>query len=120
MKERIEIANLSFLSDTTYNNLQVGYVFPAVNKIYNAHKESIIVRACEGESLHLLGDERCNSPGCSAKYGTYKLMNRKSGTILHFNVIHVALAEKFEKMELTKIVTNFIGVQECNCNLFND
>lgn len=116
----MEIANLSFLSDTTYNNLQVGYVFPAVNKIYNAHKESIIVRACEGESLHLLGDERCNSPGCSAKYGTYKLMNRKSGTILYFNVIHVALAEKFEKMELTKIVTNFIGVQECNCNLFND
>ena len=67
---------------------------------YNTHKESIILRACEEESLDLLGDRRCNSPGYSAKYETYTLMNSKSGEIVDFNVIHVAQAENSAKVEL--------------------
>ena len=90
----------TFFSDTTYDSLQNQYVFHAVNNIYNAHKEPIILRAHKEESLDLLGDRRCNSPGYSAKYGTYTLMNSKSGEILYFNVIHVAQAGNSAKIEL--------------------
>ena len=86
----MDIANVSFFSDTTYDSLQDRCVFPAVNNIYNAHKESIILRTREEENLDLLGDGRCNSSGYSAKYGTYTLMNSKSAEILDLNVFHVA------------------------------
>ena len=56
IKEMMDIANVSFFNDTTYDSLQGRYVFPAINKICNAHKESIILRAREEESLDLLGN----------------------------------------------------------------
>ena len=100
-KEMINIANVSFFSDTTWDSLQDRYVFPAVpavNIIYNVHKESIILRAREEERLILL-----DSPGYFAKYRTYTLINSNFGKILDFNVIHVAQAAISETMELVSL-----------------
>ena len=88
----MDIANVSFFSDTTHDNLTDRYVFPAVNSIYNAHKELIILTAREKESFNLLCYRTCNSTGYSAKYGTYGLVKTKSIEIVEFNVIYVAQA----------------------------
>ena len=47
--------------------------------------------------LTCFGFGKFDSPGYSAKYGTFKLMNSKFGEILDFNVIHVPQAKKFYK-----------------------
>ena len=98
-KGMINIANVSFFSDTTCDSLQDRYVFPAVNNIYNAHnahKDSTILRPREEESLDLL-----DSSGYFAKYRTYTLMNSNFGKILDFNVIHIAQAGISAKMKVT-------------------
>lgn len=54
IKETVDIANVTFFSDSTCDCLRNQYVFPAVNNKYNAHKGSIILRFREEESLGLL------------------------------------------------------------------
>ena len=39
------------------------------------------------EGLHLSGDGRCDSPGYSAKYCTYSIMNSVSDLILDYNLV---------------------------------
>ena len=40
-----------------------------------------------GNSLHLAGDGRCESPGSSAKYCSYSLMEMNSYKILHVETV---------------------------------
>ena len=40
--------------------------------------------------INLNGDGRCDSPGHSAKYGTYTLMDVNSGKVVAFSVVQVS------------------------------
>ena len=40
-------------------------------------------------SVDVCGDGRCDSPGHSAKYGTYTLMDEKTNLIIEFSVVQV-------------------------------
>jgi hypothetical protein len=44
------------------------------------------------EPLSLGGDGRCDSPGFSAKYGTYTLMELKHNAILDIQLVQVGVA----------------------------
>ena len=90
--------------------------FPAVNNIYDAHKESAI-KPREGKSLDLLGDGSCDSPGHSAKCGTYTLMNIKSGKVSDFNAIHVAQAGNSAKVELAGLKSLLTSPESRNVNV---
>ena len=50
--------------------------------------------------LDLLGDGRCDSPGFSAKYGTYTVMDSITNYILDFHVSHCKMAGNSHAMEL--------------------
>ena len=100
IKEMMDIANVSFFSHTTFDDLQSQYIFSAIDNVYNHHKEILVAKARKEPKLDLLGDGRCDSPGYCAKYGTYTLMNSQSGEILDFHVVHVAKAGNSAKMEL--------------------
>lgn len=39
--------------------------------------------------LNLDGDSRCDSPGHSAKYGTYTLIDEDIGNVVAFQVVQV-------------------------------
>ena len=41
------------------------------------------------DEVTLLGDGRCDSPGHSAKYGTYTLMEESSGEVVDTTVVSV-------------------------------
>jgi len=41
-------------------------------------------------AINLNGDGRCDSPGHSAKYGTYTLMGNDSGKVMAFSVVQVS------------------------------
>ena len=40
-----------------------------------------------GKEVVVCGDGHCDSPGSSAKYCTYTIMDSESGTILHFETV---------------------------------
>ncbi|KAL1445312.1 hypothetical protein MTO96_045086, partial [Rhipicephalus appendiculatus] len=52
-------------------------------------QQASLVEACKGRELHLLGDGRCGSPGHSAKYLTYTLMDADSKKVLNFTQVQV-------------------------------
>ena len=41
----------------------------------------------QGKEILVSGDGRCDSPGSSAKFCTYSLMEAESGTILHLETV---------------------------------
>jgi len=78
IKELMDIVKVTFISHTTFNNIQNNYLFP----------------------FHLLGDGRCDSPGYGAKYGTDTLMDSVSSYIFDFEVPHSKMAGNSQRMEL--------------------
>ena len=45
--------------------------------------------------INLNGDGRCDSPGHSAKYGTYTLMDNDSGKVVAFRLFQVSEVTSF-------------------------
>ena len=105
-----DFANVVFIRKTQYNNIQKRYLFPAVNKVYCGHQNSILenLRAND-DSNELVGDGRCDSPGYSAKYGTYAPMDSLTDKVIAFFIAHVRNAESanMEKMGLIETL-NFL------------
>ena len=49
--------------------------------------------------MTLAGDGRCDSPGHSAKYGTYTVLDVKSNKIVDFKVVSVCEVKNSNAME---------------------
>ena len=92
--------NVSFISHTTFSKIQKKYLFPAIHRVYTINMQLIIDNAAEKKGINLLGDRRCNSPGCNAKYSTYRVLDKSSGLILDFSISHVRIARNSAWMEL--------------------
>ena len=92
------IANLQIFSHSKFYLIQDRYLFPVVTDTWEAHQEAALVCA-EEQTLWLSGDGRCDSPGHSAKYCTYSLMDQNSGNILDFQLVQVSEVENSGRME---------------------
>jgi len=71
-------------------NHQKKYLHTAVQRTYQQQQSSLLnnIKA-EGRELVVGGDGRCDSPGHSAKYGTYSLMDAEQNKILDSQLIQV-------------------------------
>ena len=69
--------NLQFVSSSY--KIQKKIIFPVVQKAWEKIKQNV----------YLCGDGWCDSPGQSAKYGTYTLMGEKSNLIVKFSFVQV-------------------------------
>uniref|UniRef100_A0A8W8JEL4 Uncharacterized protein n=1 Tax=Magallana gigas TaxID=29159 RepID=A0A8W8JEL4_MAGGI len=77
--------NLQMMSISTFSRLQASYVVPASIFTWDFHQHTLLAEY-QGRSLTLGGDARCDSPGFTAKFGSYTLMELSSGKILDFQV----------------------------------
>ena len=100
MKEITNIANIAFISNTTFCKIQNHLLFPALHHVYTTNRRLLIDTLKMGKEVNLLGDGRCDSPGYSAKYGTYTVMDSTSGFILDFHVSHSKMCGNSARMEL--------------------
>ncbi|KAH7940941.1 hypothetical protein HPB49_008312 [Dermacentor silvarum] len=80
--------NIEAFTTSTYNVYQKGCLVPAITKVWSTQQASL-VEACKGRDLCLLGDGRCDSPGHSAKYLTYTLMDAETRKVLNFTQVQV-------------------------------
>lgn len=72
----------------TYSNLQYSYLVPSVLRTWDLHQAEYLTEV-QGQSLCLGGDGRCDSPGHTAKFGSYSLMNLKENKIIHIELVQV-------------------------------
>ena len=90
--------NLEFVSKSTYNNHQGDYLFPTVHDSWHTEQQSLIDEV-SGRDVWISGDGRCDSPGYSAKYCTYSVMDQKTDKILDIETIQVSEVTSSNAME---------------------
>ena len=100
IKEIMNIANVAFISQSTFYFIQKKLLYPAIHWVYTTNRALLFESAKEESEIHLLGDGRCDYPGYNANYGTYTLMDSESGHILDFHMSHVRVPGNSQKMEL--------------------
>jgi hypothetical protein len=110
-RQMADYVNLGFPNESTYRSVANKYVYPVVNEAWLAEKR-VVVNSLQGRSLAITGDGRCDSPGFSAKYGTYTVMEMNSRKIVEFVVVHVKQAGNSVGMEK-------FGLIECLDNVKN-
>jgi len=73
--ELLKMINVVHFSSSRIFEIQKTFLFPALNKLYNTYRTDLYKDCLNSTENHFSGDGRCDSPGYSAKYGTYSLMN---------------------------------------------
>ena len=83
-----DVFNVVKFGETYFYKLQKEYLYPVVHTNYVMQQEAVIEYLI-GNKLHLSGDGCCDSPGDSAKYGTYSLMDSATDLILDCSLVQV-------------------------------
>ncbi|XP_077514666.1 uncharacterized protein LOC144125286 [Amblyomma americanum] len=112
------------VSNRTFFAIQRSYLWPAIGRV-RSHCEEVssflcmvkvqctlfcfqvwkeeqksLLQELQGQQVNLAGDGRADSPGFSAKYGTYTLMDVERHKVLHFEVVQSNDAGGSCRMEL--------------------
>ncbi|KAG0433071.1 hypothetical protein HPB47_020260, partial [Ixodes persulcatus] len=72
----------------TFFNLQHTHLFPAIERVWTQDQVALLNEA-SAHPARLAGDGRADSPGFSAKFGPYSLLDLDSETIIHFELVQV-------------------------------
>ena len=100
IKEVMSVAKIPFMSKVTFYSIQKRFLFPAIHRVFVTNRALLFDFVRRRGHLDLLGDGRCDSPGYSAKYGTYTVMDAMTNFILDFHVSHCKMAGNSARMEL--------------------
>ena len=84
--------NVPVFTLRTYSNLQYSYLVPAVLRTWDVQQADMI-SDLQGRNLALGGDARCDSPGHSAKFGSYTLMTLDNMKVLHVELVQVCFTK---------------------------
>ena len=86
-----EHMNLQMFSSRTYTRLQSLYVAPSATVTWDS-EQATLLQDMHNRPVVLGGDARCDSPGYSAKYGSYTLMDLVTKKILDFQLVQVCMS----------------------------
>ncbi|XP_062610016.1 uncharacterized protein LOC134271813 [Saccostrea cucullata] len=94
--------NLQMFTPRTYNRLQSYYVVPSATRTWDFEQSELLQAIRHGPSQDVVvgGDARCDSPGYSAKYGTYTIMDLERNKILDFQLVQSNEVKGSSHMEL--------------------
>lgn len=83
-------ASIQLFTIGTYMNIQNLYLVPTVESVWQSQQCDLITAARNSEEpLRLGGDGRCCSPGHTAKYSSYTLMDLKTNKIIAVELVQV-------------------------------
>ncbi|KXJ13785.1 hypothetical protein AC249_AIPGENE13315 [Exaiptasia diaphana] len=78
--------NCAFVSKSTFNRMQSFYAVPAIAEMWKNMKDGL-EDIYKNETVVLCGDGRMDSPGFSAKYCVYSIMEQHLGVILDMEIV---------------------------------
>ena len=105
------LLNMPIFSESTFHRLQKEYLYPIVHTAY-VQQQQTVTEFLRGKPLQLSGDGRCDSPGHSAKYCTYSLMDSVTDLILDYSLVQVTETVSSVAMETE-------GLQRCLSNVLS-
>ena len=84
------------ISTRTFCRQQRAFLFPAVRSVWAGHQAWIIASLrAEDKDVVLGGDGRCDSPGHSARFGSYTMMDLNTNVIIDMQLIQVIPMTRF-------------------------
>lgn len=83
-------ASIQCFSERTYSSIQNAYIVPTITDVWQMKQSDIIdeIRR-NGNKVKLGGDARCCSPGHTAKYGSYSIMNLDNNKVVDVQLVQV-------------------------------
>ena len=91
--------NLQFVCSSHYYTTKNTILYPVVQHTWITSQTAIIKQLNKSGSIVVCGDGRSDSPGHSAKYGTYTLMDEKTSLIIEFSIVQVTEVTSSNAME---------------------
>ena len=84
------ILQIASISRSTFFRHQRKYLFPHIISTWKTEQERLLEEAAQLEGgLVLEGDSRCDSPGHSAKFGTYTVIEANMNKVIASELIQV-------------------------------
>lgn len=97
------LLNLQIPKKTTFYAIQSSYLIPVVDVMYKEQQEKLLeglrTQNILKKGVHLSGDGRNDSPGFSAKYCTYSIMDDSTNQVVHYELVQVTEAASSVGME---------------------
>ena len=82
--------NIACITDRTYYNHQKEFLEPAVVAVWGKKQAELLAQCrTSGNPLIIGGDGRADSPGHSAKYGSYGIIDLTSNKVIHLELVQV-------------------------------
>nr|XP_022300078.1 uncharacterized protein LOC111108462 [Crassostrea virginica] len=106
-------ASIQMFSIGTYMKIQSLYLVPTIEDVWQRGQLHLFTAAKEsGEPLRLGGDGRCCSPGHTAKYLSYTLMDLKTNEILDTQLVQKNEVRNSYAMELEGLQRGLARIAE--------
>ncbi|XP_073669439.1 uncharacterized protein [Paramisgurnus dabryanus] len=97
------LLNLQIPKKTTFYAIQSSYLIPVVDVMYKEQQEKLLeglrTQNILKKGVHLSEDGRNDSPGFSAKYCTYSIMDDSTNQVVHYELVQVTEAASSVGME---------------------
>lgn len=88
----MEQMNISTISTNTFFQHQKYYLHPSICSVWKTFQEKYFQRMKEKDkSLVLGGDGRADTPGHSAKYGSYAMLDLDLVLVVHVELVQVSI-----------------------------
>jgi len=84
------ILHMPIPSKSEFYKIQKAYLFPVINDYWTMHQTAILSVLSSCQPLDICGDGRCDSPGFSAKYTSYAIMDMKTSLIIDQQLVSLA------------------------------
>ena len=84
------ILRMPILSKSEFYKIQRTYLIPVVNDYWTTHQTAILSVLSSEPALRVCGDARSDSPGYSAKYTSYTIMDMKTSLIIDQQLVSLA------------------------------
>lgn len=96
LEEFSRILNLSMFSKPVFNKMQKKQLLPVIQDTWKSSRDAAIAEVKKNAVIVVGGDGRSDSPGYTAKYGSYTLMHsdgvniHATGKIVAMNLVQVS------------------------------
>ena len=87
----VKIINCCCISPGTFFRHQRQYLQPAICSLWKSEQLALLTNLRDQKKLALSGDGRADSPGHSAKYGSYTVIEMSCNKVLDYKLVQVCL-----------------------------
>ena len=86
----LKFAGITCFTQRTYSSMQKAYLVPSVLNVWGRKQDELFDNLRqEGRPVKLGGDARCCSPGHTAKFGSYSVMDLQTSKVLDLQLVQV-------------------------------